>query len=944
MCSRVHSLLAQTHSLALDHRLHPCAQSAAVGSLTQFTIIACDAEGGRVEKGGDDFQVIMRGKACAESQPALVRTKLTDRGNGTYMCEYRPWLTGSFEVHVTLDSCSISGSPHPLSVVTLRPDASKCVVRGDALHKAVSRAPAKFEILFIDALGKPAQAEEVDVFVEEEGTSEAGDGQATGGPPGRSGRDNTRTARNGSRSPGRSRSPRARSTRNFRRDSDGENHYTMLDAPTRQRHLQLWASRQAADRLLARQNAESAAAQTHGDGETKKKRAAVYTARTSFAHELSVDPFGFAFGGVDPGTLHAHGKLVKVHSVHYSVGLARKYKLHVGLRQQERSLPGSPFELTVEPGVAYAASSKLPEESLPLQGTADEEWQKGLVFSTADVLGNVCIRGGANVTMKLAKAEGGRDGRRAAPSGTGGEGNSSHDDAEVECKVEDREDGSYELLWKCNRAGSFPIDVMINGVHVINSPMKLSVFPARPAPERFVVNGAGLVKAVAGTEAMLRIRVADRFDNTITPAGEFPFTFGILLLPSRGDKGDADIILRDKKMKTPGGDKKGSESGAGQKKGRDDERTSPSRNYVGAWVGSSYEIAYVPEEAGMTDLHLWCTHKETSVEAMTGAQGGQGDQEDPAAPGPSGQPTREPLPGSAFTVHVSEGNASATGSFVKDAEAKQAGAGAGTAQGGFVAGEHIVIRPQVRDPFGNASTAPESALTAEHDLPGDDMPIELEPPKMRGGIGSYELSVEPTRAGVHVIHIKLHGEEISGSPVSFKVTPGPPSVAKCYLTKPKEQAIEKVPYGIVATLVDKYGNKLDRGGVRVDAKALGAAATSSVEDRKDGTYMISITAGAPGEVKLSVRIDSVELTPTISWTVIRSVEEKHPSLDAASDPPAADRAPTPTDDLSESLAPAPSIEIDEVSAAPLARANRRKSNDRSSEEVLAELVSGEETE
>ena len=40
-------------------------------------------------------------------------------------------------------------------------------------------------------------------------------------------------------------------------------------------------------------------------------------------------------------------------------------------------------------------SSKLPEHALPLSGKADEEWQKGLVFSTADVLGNTCIKGGA---------------------------------------------------------------------------------------------------------------------------------------------------------------------------------------------------------------------------------------------------------------------------------------------------------------------------------------------------------------------------------------------------------------------------------------------------------------------------------------------------------------------------------------------------------------------
>ena len=67
-----------------------------------------------------------------------------------------------------------------------------------------------------------------------------------------------------------------------------------------------------------------------------------------------MDPFGFAFGGVDPGTLHAHGKLVKVHSVHYSIGLAGKYRLHVGLRQQERATAShsarTPAAVTQEAG------------------------------------------------------------------------------------------------------------------------------------------------------------------------------------------------------------------------------------------------------------------------------------------------------------------------------------------------------------------------------------------------------------------------------------------------------------------------------------------------------------------------------------------------------------------------------------------------------------------
>jgi hypothetical protein len=44
----------------------------------------------------------------------------------------------------------------------------------------------------------------------------------------------------------------------------------------------------------------------------------------SFSYELAADARGiaFAFGGIFPGRLHAHGELVKVHQVSYSIGAA----------------------------------------------------------------------------------------------------------------------------------------------------------------------------------------------------------------------------------------------------------------------------------------------------------------------------------------------------------------------------------------------------------------------------------------------------------------------------------------------------------------------------------------------------------------------------------------------------------------------------------------------
>lgn len=45
--------------------------------------------------------------------------------------------------------------------------------------------------------------------------------------------------------------------------------------------------------------------------------------------------------------------------------------------------------------------------------------------------------------------------------------------------------------------------------------------------------------------------------------------------------------------------------------------------------------------------------------------------------------------------------------------------------------------------------------------------------------------------------------------------------------------------------------------------------------------MISITAGAPGEVKLTVRIDSVELTPTLIVNVVRAEDAGEAVSEAA---------------------------------------------------------------
>lgn len=172
--------------------------------------------------------------------------------------------------------------------------------------------------------------------------------------------------------------------------------------------------------------------------------------------ELDSDPagIGFAFGGVEPGTLHAHGQLHEVHKVLYSIGLAGQYFLHVRLRQAAAALPGSPFKLTVLPGPAHAHSTLLPKDQLKgMVGTeAGGETGVRLTVHTADKMGNLCVKGGAR--MKVITWRGDK------VSAT------SEDDGNTESTVLDQGDGSYLLEWKSKYSGVFTTRVQVDGEDV----------------------------------------------------------------------------------------------------------------------------------------------------------------------------------------------------------------------------------------------------------------------------------------------------------------------------------------------------------------------------------------------------------------------------------------------------------------------------------------------
>ena len=193
--------------------------------------------------------------------------------------------------------------------------------------------------------------------------------------------------------------------------------HQQLGVEERRVQTELWHRRTAADRALTAKSSSSVLAK-----KLEKLGDAHKPGAFGFAHELADCPRGiaFAYGGLHPGTLHAHGALVKTHQVSYSIGAAGRYLLHVGLRQKEAILPGSPFVLEVKPGPAHAPSTDLPAETLPLETIVGTRGT--LLVHLSDSMGNRCIEGGEPLKVSL-------------------------DTKHVEASFEDSGDGAYLISW-----------------------------------------------------------------------------------------------------------------------------------------------------------------------------------------------------------------------------------------------------------------------------------------------------------------------------------------------------------------------------------------------------------------------------------------------------------------------------------------------------------------
>lgn len=475
-------------------------------------------------------------------------------------------------------------------------------------------------------------------------------------------------------------------------------------------------------------------------------------------------------------------------------------------------------------------------------------------MQTADKMGNTCVQGGADVRVDCT-------------------------DPRVQTTMQDQGDGTYLLTWMTTKAGTFEAIIKIGDTQIIGSPFPIQLSSCSPDLSKSELRGEGLKSAIAGKPATISINFFDQYENTTVP--DDGFRFGLCMLKEK------------------------------------EKLTTAAKEYPfeGSWIDKIigvYELSYIAEQAGTTELHVWC---------------------DPFTKG-----ERISLPGSPFSVHCFSGVATAKVSQVdgwtKEAKAlDKHGKAVQTDVSKIIAGDFIMVRPMILDAFSNPATLPEGALSIRAiDPKGHEEPLSFAQ-QSRGGVTTYEVRFECIYRGSHEIHVFLGGDPIKGSPVMFDVLAAGAEPSNCRLVVPTTDVLySNVTHSILLETFDKFNNPLNFGGLATSVRLQLVKSsmhdqtmlmpnnhTINTIDNGDGTYnveimLIKIAANIKVIVNMDKNIPAAggEL-PAVMLSIVKdSRDEGKSGLEAASgsseDASDADRVPThvPTSEAADKRDSTPS--------------------------------------
>jgi len=180
----------------------------------------------------------------------------------------------------------------------------------------------------------------------------------------------------------------------------------------------------------------------------------------------------------------------------------------------------------------------------------------------------------------------------------------------------------------------------------------------------------------------------------------------------------------------------------------------------------------------------------------------------------------------------------------------------------IIAGDSVVLRPTICDALGNLTTLAEGALDVVVHYPDGSSTRGSQPSsglkfgtQSKGGVTTYDVRSEVTRAGSYSVEVLLGGELIRGSPVLFEVVEAAAEVKNAKIVPPRESPLySNTTYSLKLQTFDRFSNAIAHGGLLVGARLqlikqgvhdlttlMPSNHSVEIEDNGDGTYNVHVT-------------------------------------------------------------------------------------------------------
>ena len=431
--------------------------------------------------------------------------------------------------------------------------------------------------------------------------------------------------------------------------------------------------------------------------------------------------------------------------VRATIDRAGLYSLHVLMdsNSTRQPLQGSPLTLRIDPAKPSAADTICDAKSGDCEMRAGEK--RSFMVRTYDAYGNACKRGGASIVLRTRSV--------------------------ISTAIVDLENGCYQVTWRCEVAGRFDANLLLEGTPVPSgAALTLVVEPGNVSVRTSRLSG-DLTLATAGERQVILMQAIDDYGNHVLQTSAH-MSLGISL--EDVENGRRVKMLREGDLPgvaSPSAHSESSSAGAAN--------SLSFATISGTWLNadsSTFKLVYTCSKAGSYVLRVWYCDEAGGVLE---------------------------LPSSPHRLRVVHANADGRGSAIL----KRIVGTVVPKHNGFIAGDKLRVHFQIRDRLGNVCDPKHGELRVSLDGPQGREQIQptlvreilkdisgtttttIGPKPGHGGHdhgpGLFEVEEELYLTGPYELNVTVLGRHIRGSPLNLGVVrAAPPEFAQWTLIAP----------------------------------------------------------------------------------------------------------------------------------------------------------------